>query len=194
MKGIRVDTPIPTALHIRTRYSLFSLPDNGQVPKRCKITELVRMCSAMGMGVSNRIPFRYEAAGSLSPSSGMHTCIHKSWNVSTQSQHPLEAHGTAGTFKQVAHVQDGKKRTNLLLVHVFDVAYLLGVEVPLLPPDCSLVSSLCLAGSKEAFTLSTTTQPSSPINIFLLDSQPLLICGGWLTPTLFTLAGVPTAS
>ena len=53
-----------------TRYSLL-LPDDGQVPKRCKNsgTGSDVMCSAMGMDVSTRILFTDEAAGSLSPSS-----------------------------------------------------------------------------------------------------------------------------
>ena len=41
------------------------LPDDGQVPKRCKITELVGMSSAMRMGVSTRIPFIPITVGSL---------------------------------------------------------------------------------------------------------------------------------
>ena len=51
-------------------YSLL-LPDDGQVPKRCKNngTGSDVMCSAMGMGVSTRNLFTDEAAGSLSPSS-----------------------------------------------------------------------------------------------------------------------------
>ena len=60
---------IYTALVWLPRYSLL-LPDDGQVSKRCKNngTGSDVMCSSMRMGVSTRILFTDEAAGSLSPS------------------------------------------------------------------------------------------------------------------------------